>query len=107
MTHLAFQQDFAAKIVADNLHTLLTAVHDQATTGADVIAASRPNRTYALGALKPILAGCLLGLQASLRALRAALDAIVQSRCRIQPGRSYPRPSRTKPHLYAAYRTVC
>lgn len=107
LTHLAFQQDFAAKIVADNLHTLLAAAHDAATTEADVVATSRPNRTYALGALKPILAGCLLGLHSCLRDLSAALDTIVRTRCRIQPGRSYPRPPRTKPHLYAAYRTVC
>jgi hypothetical protein len=39
--------------------------------------------------------------------LRAALDVIVRTRCRIQSGRSYPRPLRTKPHLYAAYRTGC
>jgi hypothetical protein len=107
LTHLSFQQDFAAKIVADNLPTLLTDAHDEATTEADVIATSRPNRTYALGALKPILAGCLLGLHACLRDLRAALDVIVRTRCRIQSGRSYPRPLRTKPHLYAAYRTGC
>ncbi len=107
LTHLAFQQDFAAKIVADNLHTLLVTAHDEATTEADVIATTRPNRTYALGALKPILAGCLIGVHACLHDLRAALDAIVRTRCRTQPGRSYPRPPRTKPHLYAAYRTVC
>lgn len=107
LTHLALQQDFAAKIVADNLHTLLADAQDAATTEADVVATRRPNRTYALGALKPILAGCLLGLHAYLRDLRAALDAIVSTRCRIQPGRSYPRPPRNKPHLYAAYRTVC
>ena len=107
LTHLAFQQDFAAKIVADNLHTLLAAAHDETTTEADVVATSRPNRTYALGALKPILAGCLLGLHGCLRDLSAALDTIVRTRCRIQPGRSYPRPPRTKPHLYTAYRTVC
>lgn len=106
LTHLAFQQDFAAKIVADNLHVLLAAAHDEATTGTDVVAASRPNRTYALGALKPILAGCLLGLRPCLRDLRAALDAIVRTRCRIQTGRSYPRPPRAKPHVYAAYRAV-
>ena len=107
LTHLAFQQDFAAKILADNLHTLLAAAHETATVEPDVITASRPNRTYAFGTLKPILAGCLLGLRHCLRDLRAALDAIVRSRCRIQPNRSYPRPPRNKPHLYAAYRTVC
>ena len=107
LTHLAFQQDFAAKIVANNLHTLLAAAHDTATVEPDVIATSLPNRTYAFGALKPILAGCLLGLRHCLRELHAALDAIVRTRCRIHPGRSYPRPPRTKPHVYGAYRLAC
>ncbi len=107
LTHLAFQQDFAAKILADNLHMLLADAHESATVDPELTQESRPNRTYAFGTLKPILAGCLLGLHHCLRDLRAALDVIVRSRCRIQPGRSYPRPPRNKPHVYAAYRLVC
>lgn len=107
LTHLAFQQDFAAKILADNLHTLLAAAHDITNVEPQAIQTSRPNRTYAFGTLKPILAGCLLGLRHCLRHLRAALDVIVRSRCRIQPHRSYPRPPRTKPHVYRAYRLAC
>ena len=108
LTHLAFQQDFAAKILADNLHSLLS---EACTTSPldedDPAPRSHVNRTYAFGALRPILAGCLLAVRACRRALRAALEAIVQSRCRIQPGRSYPRRSRTKPHVYSAYKTHC
>lgn len=107
LTHLALQQDFAAKIVADNLHTLLATAHDAATVDPEIVAVSRPNRTYALGALKPILAGCLLRLRHCLRRLGTTLDAIVRNRCRIQPGRAYPRPPRNKPHLYSAYRFSC
>jgi len=68
---------------------------------------SRPNRTYAFGALKPILVGCLLRVRACLAALRDALDAIVRSRCRIQPGRSYPRARRVKPHAHSNYKLCC
>jgi hypothetical protein len=58
LNHLAFQQDFAAKVVADNLCILLAACNAE----PEVDPASLPNRTYALGTLKPILAGCLLAL---------------------------------------------
>lgn len=95
-------------ITARNAGTVTTIdVAEGAEVQAGVIAASRPNRACALGALKSILAGCLLGLRPSLRDLRAALDVIVRTRCRIQTGRSYPRPLRTKPHVYTAYRAVC
>lgn len=107
LTHLALQQDFAAKIVADNLHTLLASAHETASGDADDLADSRPNRTYAFGTLKPILSGCLLRVRACLAALRVALDVIVRTRCRIQPGRRYPRGAKTKPHVYAAYRLAC
>lgn len=108
LTHLAFQQDFAAKVLADNLHSLLSGACTTSHLHADdPPPSSHVNRTYAFGALRPILAGCLLGLRACRRALRAALDAIARSRCRIQPGRSYPRKPRGKPHVYSAYKTQC
>ena len=106
LTHLAFQQDFAAKIVADNLHGLLS--HNPAAIEPDPgTPASRPNRTYAIGTLKPILAGCLLRLRHCLDRLAAALHVIARTRCRVQPGRAYPRPPRTKPHTYSAYKLCC
>ncbi len=106
LTHLAFQQDFAAKIVADNLHGLLSQ-NTAAIRPDPVTPTSRPNRTYAIGTLKPILAGCLLRLRHCLDRLAAALDVITRTRCRVQPGRAYPRPPRTKPHTYSAYKLGC
>jgi len=109
-THLAFQQDFAAKVLADNLHTVLTAPDQDDIASDDPKGhepATRPNRTYALGALRPILAGCLLRLRHCLRALPAALLACATALCRIQPDRSYPRPPRIKPRVHAAYRLGC
>ncbi|SHL25279.1 hypothetical protein SAMN05192548_10944, partial [Paraburkholderia terricola] len=85
----------------DNLCTLLSdldAPHDDRH-------ASRPNRVYALGALKPILGACLLRIQRCLDGLAGVLEMIHQTRCRIQPSRSYPRPPRkAKPHFHLAYK---
>ncbi|MCP3719624.1 IS4/IS5 family transposase, partial [Paraburkholderia sp. CNPSo 3281] len=65
----------------------------------------RPNRIYALGALRPILAGCLLRIQRCLDSLAPVLSVIHRTRCRIQPSRSCPRPPRkAKPHFYLAYK---
>jgi hypothetical protein len=47
---LALQQDFGAKILADNLYTLLSDLD----LPRDDECVSRPNRVYAIGALKPI-----------------------------------------------------
>lgn len=127
LSFLALQQDFAAKVLLDNLATLLTDSADTAIaqqTSAPIPAtepsseppakqtsdrtprkyACNPNRSYAFGALKPILAGCLLGVDHCLDRLPAVLAAILSSRCRIQPNRSYPRRHRTKPHLSVGYK---
>ncbi len=108
LIHLALQQDFAAKILADNLHCLLSGPGipppDHETPRKH---ARQVNRTYAFGALKPILAGCLLGLESCLRHLHAALDTLSRTHCKIQTGRSYPRPARTKPHAHSAYKVRC
>lgn len=69
-------------------------------------ATSRPNRTYAQGALKPILAGCLLALEHARNQLQTVLDAISHARCHIQPERSFPRPRRVKPHQHLAYKAA-
>lgn len=105
LTHLAFQQDFAAKILGDNLHTVLTSLADgDDDAGSEPEPRARPNRTYALGALKPILAGCLLRLIHCINGLPNALLACAQTRCRIQPNRSYSRPPRRKPRVFSTYK---
>ena len=101
LDYLALQQDFGAKILADNLCTLLSDLdlpHDD-----DCV--SRPNRVYAMGALKPILGACLLRIRPCLDDLTRVLAVIHQTRCRLQPPRSYPRPPRkAKPHFHLAYK---
>lgn len=108
LTTLALRQDFAAKIVADNLHGLLGSAAVAPEPGGTTLAPThRTNRSYAFGALKPILAGCLLRVHACLRALADAIRLITRTRCRIQPDRSFPRTSRTKPHAHLAYKLHC
>lgn len=109
LTHLAFQQDFSAKILADNLHRLLSC---EGMAPENLHELSRQdthaNRTFTLGTLKPILAGCLLQLRHCWAALHQALQIIASTRCRIQPGRSYPRHHRpSKPHTYLTYKLRC
>lgn len=105
LTLLALQQDFAAKIVADNLHGLLSGAGEPFPTEPDAAPRpSRPNRTFAIGTLKAIFAGCLLRVSHCLKALRDALTVIAKTRCRIQPDRSYPRAPRIKPHAYSNYK---
>lgn len=101
LDYLALQQDFGAKILADNLYTLLSDLDAPPDSGHT----SRPNRVYAQGALKPILGACLLRIRRYLDCLAGALEVIRQTRCRRQPSRSYPRPPRkAKPHFHLAYK---
>jgi hypothetical protein len=101
LDYLALQQDFGAKTVADNLCTLISELDAPPVDER----ASRPNRLYALGALKPILGGCLLRIGRCLDRLDDVLGAIPQTRCRIQPSRAYSRPPRkAKPHHHLAYK---
>lgn len=60
----------------------------------------------ALGALKHVLSGCLcpLGMARAWAALPDTIAVIAGSRCRIQPGRSYPRPPKIKPLLHVSYK---
>jgi hypothetical protein len=104
LTYLAFQQDFSAKIIADNLHTLLASANEPLSYHEQVPSQSRPNRTAAFGALRPILIGCLLRVDSCLTKLHKVIDLITSTRCRIQQGRSYPRKQRAKPHLYSSYK---
>lgn len=102
LNYLALQQDFHAKILADNLCTLLAEAalsEDEQPSDTRI-----HNRTYALGALGAIVAGCLIGNAHCRAALPSVLDAILHTRRRRQPGRSYPRNQRSKPHLSSAYR---
>ncbi len=98
LTYLALQQDFMAKVLADNLCAALARADVSEHTD------SRPNRTCALGALCTLLAAYLLGVRHALDALAPTIEAIDRVRCRIQPDRHSPRPRRQKPHHYSTHR---
>lgn len=102
LNYLALQQDFHAKVLADNLCTLLAEAAQPDTEEVDDTRVH--NRTYALGALGAVMAGCLIGNAHCLAALPKVLDAILRTRRRPQTGRSYPRNQRRKPHLSSTYR---
>jgi len=63
---VVLQQDFAARILADNLSALLSG---ESETDEALRVGSRANRTYTFRALKPVLAGCLLGIAQAWAAL--------------------------------------
>jgi len=103
LDYLALQQDLGIKTVADNLCTLLS----ELDVPRDDESASRPNRVYASGALKPVLGACLLGIGRWLERLAHVLVLVRQTRCRHQPSRSYPRPPRkARPHFHLAYKVT-
>lgn len=123
LTYLAFQQDFGAKVVADNLSTLLADLNDPQQLDAPTVQpettaagdsgrtkaaaksqSSRANRTYALGAFKGVIVSCLLKLRNAAKQLAAALQAVAMTRCRTQPKRKYARPKRGKTHHFLGYK---
>lgn len=70
---MAVLQDFAAKVVCDNLQALTAAAaHEQARLPEH----ERINHTYAHTALKPLLPALLLG-RATADQLQALMDLIV------------------------------
>jgi hypothetical protein len=103
LDYLALQQDLGAKTVADNLCTLLSELDGDAP--CETQPTSRPNRVYALRMLKPVIGGCLVNLRGFRKMLQDVLTLVSQTRCRVQPARSHPRPPRkAKPHYYLAYK---
>lgn len=83
LTEHAYRQDFAAKIVADNMHVLLADAGLPPPRDESDVPGRRANRTATLGIMKPILVGCLLGMAHCRRALDTAFGTIAVSFMRI------------------------
>lgn len=94
LSHLAAQQDFAAKVLCDNLAALASS---NARGAAQLAAHCRINRAYARTPLKPLIPALLLGL-ASAAMLKKVLKLIGSQTYKSSPGLSKPRPPRPKPH---------
>ena len=100
---LAAQQDFAAKILCDNLNAL--AVYSACETLDPEIRSSYIiNRTDAFVRIKRSLGRwLLLGLEA-LQNVEDIFRELTRNLVRDKPGRSYPRASKNKPHKSHAYK---
>lgn len=94
LSQLAVVQDFAAKIVCDNLQALASQV---ARETANVTPTRRINRGFAHSVLKPLLPAQLLGIDAT-ALLLDAVALIARATCFHRPGRSAPRIKQPKPH---------
>lgn len=96
LSQRAVQQDFDAKIVCDNLHSLATTTaHEQ----AQLPATSRINRAFVCTAFKPLLPAILLG-QNMLLKIENAIKLIAKETSHRKPGISKPRKPRQKPHKF-------
>ena len=101
LSQLAVAQDLAAKILCDNIHSLLSqAAHDAAQLPSE----RRINRTFAVTAMRPLLPLLLLG-RATARELADALDLLARRTYVHRPAKTRPRPTRPKPHKFMAMKT--
>lgn len=106
LSWLAAQQDFGAKVLADNLHglTVLEAVAHapQAASGAYKI-----NRTYAFAHLKRCLPRWLLNIMPTATEWLGAMTEIAKNLIQFKPHASKPRSDQPKPHRKHAYKSTC
>ena len=98
LSHQAVLQDFAAKILCDNLEALITLA---AQSEHPIAPDRRVNRAYAHTVLKPLLPALLLG-HAVAALLQQAMELIVRRTFQHRHGLSKPRKTRPKPHKFMA-----
>jgi len=98
LSHQAVLQDFAAKILCDNLEALITLA---AQSEHPIAPDRRVNRAYAHTVLKPLLPALLLG-HAVAALLQQAMELIVRRTFKHRHGLSKPRKTRPKPHKFMA-----
>ncbi|MBR8085545.1 transposase [Burkholderia vietnamiensis] len=101
LSQVAVAQDLAAKILCDNIHSLLS---QAAHATAELPRERRINRTFAVTAIRPLLPLLLLG-RATTRQLTDALALLARRTYVHRPAKTQPRPSRPKPHKFMAMKT--
>jgi len=103
LSWLAAQQDFGAKILADNLHALaVLEAAGMASLGEDY----KINRTYAFAHLKRCLPRWLLiAIPATVELLKVFAE-LARNLIQFKPGASKPRPAHPKPHRKHAYKST-
>jgi len=102
LSWLAAQQDFGAKILADNLHSLTIHATEAYETIKD---GYKINRTYAFSHLKRCLPRWLLILMPTAEEFVATLKEIAKNLIAVVPDVSKPRPNHPKPHRKHAYKS--
>lgn len=103
LSWLAAQQDFGAKVLADNLHALtVLEASGQMLEGAEY----KINRTYAFAHLKRCLPRWLLLDVPGIPDLVAVFQQIARNLVRFIPNASKPRPKHPKPHRKHAYKST-
>ena len=103
LSWLAAQQDFGAKILADNLHALAML---EATQQAALPDDYKINRTYAFAQLKRCLPRWLLLALPETAILLDVLAQIARSLIRFKPNASKHRSIHPKPHRKHAYKST-
>lgn len=103
LSWLAAQQDFGAKILADNLHALaVLEAADMAALGENY----KINRTYTFAHLKRCLPRWLLiAIPATVELLKVFAE-LAKNLIQFKPGASKPRPLHPKPHRKHAYKST-
>ena len=104
LSWLAAQQDFGAKVLADNLHDLAVLA---ASDSVDPDAGYKTNRTYAFAHLKRCFSRWLLRALPETHHLLAVLGESAINLIRFVPGASKPRLNHPKPHRKHAYKSTC
>lgn len=100
---LAAQQDFAAKILADNLDALTV---KEAAEHNGIPDDYKINRTYAFAHLKRCLPRWVLDALPETTQLSSTLAELAKNLIRFLPGASKPRPEHPKPHRKHAYKST-
>lgn len=100
---LAAQQDFAAKILADNLNALTV---NEAVEQNDISDDYKINRTYSFAHLKRCLPRWILQAMPATDQLFSTLAELAKNLIRSLPGVSKPRPNHPKPHRKHAYKST-
>ncbi len=104
LSWLAAQQDFGAKIVADNLHAL-TVLEAEKVVGLKE--RYKANRTYAFAHLKRCLPRWLLICLPTAKQFLLTLSELAKNTIRFVDGATKPRPKHPKPHRKHAYKSTC
>lgn len=103
LSWLAAQQDFGAKILADNLHALAVL---EAAGQALIAPEYKINRTYAFAHLRRCLPRWLLIAIPATAQLLKVFAELARNLIQFKPGASKPRPAHPKPHRKHAYKST-